>query len=144
MHRILLAVVLSSFLACSDADPTSVDEAALFEFSDVDPGLTFVIRLEDPVRIAQARAILSGAEADQIHVSGRIVKSRAAYNAAWSYHLDPPSIAFFENAVEVCDATMQYVEEHLDEVGGAFLPDNHWCPWSSKLTRELAARSGED
>jgi len=136
-HRILLSVILLTFLACSDAEPPVSDEAALFEFTDVDPGLTFVIRLEDPVRIAQARAILSGEEVDQIHVAGRIVKSTALYNGAWSYHLDQASVEFFANAVEVCDATMQYVEEHLDEVGDAFLPDSYWCPWSSKLTREL-------
>jgi len=137
MRRILLTVTALMLLACSGAEPTSVGEAALFEFTDVDPDLTFVIRLEDPVLIAQARSILGGEEVDRIHVSGLIVKSPALYNGAWSYHLDPQSIEFFENAIEVCDATMQYVEDHLDEVGGSFLPDSHWCPWSSKLTREL-------
>jgi len=133
----LLVCLALALLACSDADPTPVDEAALFEFRDVDPGVTFVIRLEDPTRIAEARAILSGDQVDRVHVSGRIVKGKALYNGAWSYHLDPESIEFFENSVEVCDATMQYVEEHLDEVGEAFLPDGIWCPWSSALTGEL-------
>ena len=49
----------------------------------------------------------------------------------------PDSIEFFDVAAEVCDATMRYVEEHLDEVGGAFLSGNRWCPWGSKLTGEL-------
>jgi hypothetical protein len=35
--------------------------------------------------------------------------------------------------MEVCDASMTYVEDHLDEVGGAFLPGAQWCPWDSKL-----------
>ena len=137
MHRLLLMLVSAAILACSGVDPTGGDEAALFEFTDVDPGLTFVIRLDDPVLIAEARSILGGDQVDRIHVAGLIVKAPALYNGAWSYHLDPASIEFFENAVEVCDATMQYVEDHLDEVGGAFLPGSQWCPWSSKLTREL-------
>jgi hypothetical protein len=40
-------------------------------------------------------------------------------------------------AIEVCDANMMYVEDHLDEAGGAFLPGNHWCPWDSRVTREV-------
>jgi hypothetical protein len=32
---------------------------------------------------------------------------------------------------------MQYIEEHLDEVGDMLLPNNVWCPWDSKLTKEL-------
>ncbi|MER6506540.1 hypothetical protein ABT158_06965 [Nonomuraea sp. NPDC001636] len=68
---------------------------------------------------------------------GRIVKRSVAYNARWSYHLQPETINFFDVAIEVCDASMTYVEDHLDEAGGAFLPGGHWCPWSSRLTREL-------
>jgi hypothetical protein len=48
-------------------------------------------------------------------------------------------VRFFEVAIEVCDATMPYVEDHLDEVGGAFLPGGYWCPWTSRLTREVPA-----
>ncbi len=71
---------------------------------------------------------------------GRIVKRRAPYNARWSYHLAPDTINFFHYAVEVCDATIPYAEEHVDEVGGAFLPGGHWCPghpaWSARWPRQ--------
>jgi hypothetical protein len=137
MRGSLLPLTAVLLLACSEAEPTGGDAAALFEFTDVTPGVGFVIRLEDPARIAEARAILRGEQLDRTHVLGRIVKTTAPYNSAWSYHLDPQSVEFFENSIEVCDATMQYVEDHLEEVGGAFLPDGFWCPWSSKLTREL-------
>jgi hypothetical protein len=50
---------------------------------------------------------------------------------------DPQSIEFFDVAAEVCDASMGYVQEHLGEIGDAFLPDSVWCPWGSELTREL-------
>ncbi|WP_433227073.1 hypothetical protein [Microtetraspora malaysiensis] len=39
--------------------------------------------------------------------------------------------------LRVCDATIPYVEDHLDEAGGAFLPGLVWCPWSSRLVREV-------
>ncbi|GAB4576945.1 MAG: hypothetical protein Tsb0019_03280 [Roseibium sp.] len=113
---------------------------AFFEMLDVEDN-SFVIKLWDPETIAHARRIVSGDETGAIHVMGKVVDSRVAYNPQWDYHLDPTSISFFENAVEVCDATIRYVEDHLSEVGGAFLPGAIWCPWTSKLVREL---SGEE
>jgi hypothetical protein len=46
-------------------------------------------------------------------------------------------VEFFDSALEVCDATIQYVEEHLDQVGGTFLPNSIWCPWRSRLIAEI-------
>ncbi|WPB77176.1 hypothetical protein KYC5002_50385 [Archangium violaceum] len=45
--------------------------------------------------------------------------------------------SFFDVAIEVCDADMGFVQEHLDEAGGAFLPGFLWCPWNSRLKREV-------
>lgn len=94
---------------------------------------TFVIQLIDEGITAHARQILSGVERKQVHVSGMVVKAPAPYNVPWNFYLSPESIAFFELAVEVCDASIRYVAEHLDEVGGAFLPDSRWCPWDHAL-----------
>src|SRR5690349_12176108 len=109
---------------------------AYFEFRDEDKTDRFVIKLTDSAKIAHARAILAGTERERVHVQGTVVPERASYNPAWSYHLKPESIDFFFNAVEVCDAAIRYVEENLEDVGGAFLPNAHWCPWHSRLTRE--------
>jgi len=89
----------------------------------------------------EARKILSGQITDSVHVKchGRIKKSRKDYNPNFSYHLDPSTITFFTMAIEVCDASMSYVEDHLDEACGAFLPGCFWCPWSSRLVREIEA-----
>ncbi|OJH33828.1 calmodulin [Cystobacter ferrugineus] len=97
----------------------------------------FVFELTDPAKIQQAQEILTGKEQAKVHVMGKIVKSRKPYNPNWDYHLDPASITFFQMAIEVCDANMGYVEDHLDEAGGAFLPGSFWCPWDSRLTREV-------
>jgi hypothetical protein len=97
----------------------------------------FTIMLTDTVRIQEARDIVSGIETDAISVIGTVVKAPAPYNPPWSYQLDPASIRFFEVAIEVCDASPEYVEDHLSEVGEAFLPGSVWCPWSSRVVAEM-------
>jgi hypothetical protein len=111
-------------------------EEAVFEFTDRTRA-RFVVRLTDPGRIAHARRVLSGEETDEVHVMGKIVKRDADHNPGWSYHLTPDSVRFFDAMFEICDASIPYVEDHLDEVGGAFLPGLIWCPWDSRLTREI-------
>jgi hypothetical protein len=115
---------------------------AYFAFKDSSEAGLFVFELNDAAKIAEARTILAGNETHKVHVSGTIVKSKASYNTNWNYHFAPDSIAFFEVATEVCDSTMRYVEDHLSDVGGAFLPKNHWCPWSSKLVKEVSPEMG--
>jgi hypothetical protein len=99
----------------------------------------FMIQLVEPHKIEHARRILRGEERSCVHVQGTIIKESAIYNPGWKYHSAPESIEFFEHVIEVCDASMQYVEEHLDEIGGSTLPGSHWCPWSSQLVDEVGA-----
>ena len=98
---------------------------------------TFVIALSDPQRIAEARRIEQGLETRRIHVLGVITTTAADYNPGWSYHYEPDTIEFFETAIEVCDASPRYVEAHLAEVGGSFLPGRRWCPWSSRVASKV-------
>lgn len=122
-------------------------ETAYFQFTDAArPQETFVIKLIDTAMIQQARDILNGKETEAIHVQGTIVKESADYNpfpysededGLWDFHLNPSSIRFFSMAAEVCDARALTIQEKLDEVGGSFLPNNVWCPWNSKLTKEI-------
>ncbi|MBM7116191.1 calmodulin [Archangium primigenium] len=100
-------------------------------------GQEFIFEVTDEARIQKARDILAGKEKNEIHVHGRLIKRRQPYNPKWDFHLDPATISFFMMAIEVCDANMQYVQDHLDEAGGAFLPGAHWCPWDSRLVREV-------
>ncbi|CEP09961.1 hypothetical protein [Parasitella parasitica] len=72
-----------------------------------------------------------------VHVQGRILKKRQPYNPRYDFSLDPDTTEFFNYADEVCDAELFYVEEHLDEVCGAFLPGCHYCPGASTLIREV-------
>lgn len=111
--------------------------AAYFEVETIEKGAPFVIRLDDPDLIQHARDLLSGATDKEPHVIGRIRKRSAPYNPRWSYFIDPESIQFFDFAIEVCDATFTYTEEHLDDACGPFLPGCMFCPWSSRLVREV-------
>ena len=110
--------------------------SAYFTFMQ-QPGQEFIFEITDPATIQKARDILSGKEKNEIHVMGRIIKSNKPYNPRFNFHLDPATIRFFMMAIEVCDANMTYVEEHLDEACGAFLPGCYWCPWDSRLVREV-------
>jgi hypothetical protein len=98
----------------------------------------FVIQVTKEADIQHARDLLSGEDTSRPHVMGQITKRPVAYNPGWSFHIDPTTISFFDMAIEVCDASTQYVEDHLDEAGGAFLPGCFWCPWASRVVEEVA------
>jgi hypothetical protein len=133
--RLLLATMAILSSCHSASDPGT----AYFKVAGATEADTFVIALTDPATIAEARALASGQEPSK-HVTGLVVSEAAPYNAPWSFHLDPASISFAEMSIEVCDAATTYVEEHLAEVGGAFLPGRRWCPWSSRVIAEVDAK----
>ena len=130
-------MALVGILGISFSAPAYAATPARFVLETPPAADQFVIELTDESKIQQARNILNGTQKDETHVMGRIRKIPAPYNSKWSYQLDPASISFFSFAIEVCDANIGYVEGHLDEAGGAFLPGLYWCPWSSRLVKEI-------
>ncbi|MFC5833834.1 calmodulin-binding protein [Nonomuraea insulae] len=139
MHSSLTRIlaVLAAIATFSVATPPAqAASPAYFVMTDITRE-EFVIQLTDPGKIQHARDLLSGSTTDEPHVIGRISKRSAPYNPRWSYHLQSDTIGFFEVAIEVCDATIPYVEDYLDEAGGPFLPGLVWCDWSSRLVREV-------
>ena len=108
-----------------------------FRFTDTNGEPRFVIQLVEPRKIEHARRILRGEERSRVHIQGTILKEPAIYDPGWRYHLAPESIECFERAIEVCDASMHYVAEHLNEVGGSTQPGSHWCPWSLQLVDDV-------
>ncbi|MEU6596124.1 BP74-related protein [Streptomyces flaveolus] len=128
----------ATMLTVGLAHPAQAADPAYFEFTDITHERA-IVRIDDPAKIQHARDLLSGVTDERPHLIGRIVKRQAPYNPRWSFHYNPDTVDFFDVAIEVCDATLPYVEDHLDEAGGAFLPGLHWCPWTSRLTREVLA-----
>lgn len=127
----------------SVADPglaeVASQEKAYFSFHQKSPKgelLHFIFEVRNPRTIEEMRSELKK-PASRRHVSGVIVPSRENYNSQWSFYLIPETVDLFEMQIEVCDANVTYVEAHLDEVGGSFLPRSFWCPWSSELETEL-------
>lgn len=113
----------------------SSTQSARFRVSDGFDS-NFFILLEDPAKIQEARRQIS--ERAGLHITGIIVKQTACWNPDWSYHFDPATIDFFENSMEVCDAAFWYVEENLEDAGGAFLPGLRFCPWGSSIVEEVS------
>ncbi|MFE9610952.1 calmodulin-binding protein [Streptomyces sp. NPDC006012] len=99
----------------------------------------FVIKLTKAGDIEHARELVAGETTDRPHVITRIVKRTADYNPRWSFHANPDTTQFFDDSIEVCDANIPYVEDHLDEAGGAFLPGLVWCDFDSRFIREIPA-----
>ncbi|MEU1470963.1 calmodulin-binding protein [Streptomyces sp. NPDC005761] len=116
----------------------AADAPAYFVMTDVTQK-EFVLKLTEADDIEHARDLLSGKTSEKPHVLTRVLKREAYHNPGWSYQNDPERTEFFDVAIEVCDATIPYVEDHLDEAGGAFLPGLYWCDWTSRLIRELPA-----
>ena len=133
MKPILLLAAIAMLTGCQGTKDAGT---AYFKVAGATEADTFVIALTDPATIAEARTLASGREPSK-HVTGLVVAAPAPYNAPWSFHLDPASISFAEMSIEVCDAATSYVETHLAEVGGAFLPGRRWCPWSSRVVEEI-------
>ncbi|MGH8000457.1 MAG: hypothetical protein ACREPR_13755 [Brasilonema sp.] len=138
VRRVLTVLAVVAMLGMGFSAPSYAATPARFVFDYPPSPDKFVIELTDEKLIQQARDILSGKETDKTHVFGRIKKSTAPYNPKWSYQLDPATISFFSYAIEVCDASIGYTEDHLDEAGGAFLPGAMWCPWGSRLVKEVS------
>lgn len=138
---VAVSFVQVPLLAQTTNTPVSpTPQATRFVFAQTDPKgreRFFVFELLDSSRIREAREIIANPGNRKNHVQGTVIQKPAAYNPEWSFHLAPNSIGFFENQIEVCDANVTYVQDHLDEVGGSFLPKSFWCPWSSRLVREI-------
>ncbi|KAI9302282.1 hypothetical protein BJ944DRAFT_270174 [Cunninghamella echinulata] len=135
----LLKIIVSCILLICSVTFAFAEEAYFTYTADRRDEFTF--KLTDSHKIEEARKILRGEEKYRIHPQGRIIKRPAPYNRKWTFHFDPNSINFMEVSLEVCDASAQYVEDHLDEACGAFLPGCYWCPWGGVLLKEVTPES---
>jgi hypothetical protein len=138
--KITVYALLPALVSCKSSSRSNAPSGtAYFQFGDSSHNDIFVFATDKPAIIQQARRILSGEDRTQAKVTGTIVKSEEAYNPGWSFHLDPNSVTFSQASAEACDATTEYVSEHLDDVGTKLLPANQWCPSTSQLIAEVSA-----
>lgn len=99
----------------------------------------FVFGVTDPAVVATLRAELGTGRALQGRQFDMTVKrGRTAYNPDWNFHVRPESVKLSFASIEVCDADPIEIEDNIELVGAALLPGYHWCPWSMRLSREVA------
>lgn len=134
--------VAAAVLVVSGGPVTAQTGDAYFEMSLPPSSEAIVLRLTDAATIQKARDILAGTETRATHVMGTVVKAPSFYSGRWRFHVDPASVRFFSFAIEVCDSSISGIDDNLDRVGSDLLPYQHWCPWNSKLVREIAPPAG--
>ena len=83
---------------------------------------SFIVKITDPTVIKQVLDELYGQR--HLIVGGVLNSGDGGFNSPWSWHLEPSSIKFGENYIEVCDARPSYIESHLAEWLG-----QRYCPW---------------
>jgi alkylglycerol monooxygenase len=118
----LLALGGFFVVGCGDSDRASRPYG---EFLVAVGQETFVLRATDPETIHLATENFSGR--NRQFPIGPLLTGDGGFNAPWSWHFDPDRARMTELAIEVCDGTPSYVDEHLaDFVSG-------YCPWSARV-----------
>jgi len=89
----------------------------------------------DPGVIAAARAELARPMGERsLRINGLIAASSGAENPPWKWHFVASEWKLENYNMELCDGQPSYVNDHLEE----WLRDvKGYCPWSSRVYREL-------
>ena len=123
MKRVLAtAAVLAtlSLAGCVPSGPT----VATFEVAG---DQTFAVELATPELIAHATELLAGTTTQGTIPIGKVVRGDdGGVNAPWSWHIDPATLEFADQTIEVCDGIPEYVED------GTVTSDSY-CPWSAVI-----------
>jgi len=113
----LLATLALS--GCAPAGPT----VATFEVAGQG---TYKIELATPELIQHVKDLKSGATEDGRIPVGTIVRDDPGVNAPWSWHIDPATLEFADQTIEICDGLPEYVEDMT-------LTSDVYCPWSAEV-----------
>ncbi len=109
--------------------PACVQPEAYFCVRDA-TGDSFVLRLDDQAKIDHARDVVRGIELERIHPATATMGGPISWNPGWQFHIPPEAVYFFDQALEICDASIAAVDQ-----GGP--PASTWCPWTSEIFIEL-------
>ena len=127
VEGLVLAAMAFVLAVCSSPTSPGLEGGMLATF-DVQ-GERYSIFITNPQTIEQVLALSNGQSNARIP-SGRLIKGREAYNAPWSWHIDPEDVQMAELTMELCDGLPSYVEKDIeywvDTVG-------RFCPWSAVL-----------
>ena len=132
-HAASLAVVavLAVGAAACDGGPAYPEDMAVFEV-DV-AGERFRIGLTSQTQIERAAALLASGAENNVH--GTLRRGSGRFNAPYSWHLDPATVAFPDLTMEVCDGRPQSdvqsdVDYWVDTV-------KYYCPWGARIVARV-------
>ena len=126
MARFLGPLALILVIAMGGCSGTSPDEGSA-DFVIAVGAETFVVRSTHAETIVQMREALAGRRTG--FPAGPLRTGNGGFNAPWSWHLDPAETRMVEAAIEICDGTPSYVEQHQAEFP-------HYCPWGARVVAE--------
>ena len=110
------ALAALALAGCVQSGPTVVT------FEVADQG-TYKVELITDEQIQHVKDLMAGSEEGRIPL-GTIVRDDPSVNAPWSWHIDPKTLEFADQAIEVCDGLPEYVEDGT-------LTSDTYCPWSA-------------
>jgi hypothetical protein len=128
----------------SPPDDAEGEQGAFFLFDCPPRSERFVLFLDDPSKIAEARAILS--DEYEAHIDGDIVDSHIYYNEPWNFYVDPASVNFLDDALAFAEQINQRVEARLGvgeiriigtQKRAVFSPNNIWHMGGARLLAQL-------
>ncbi|HNB56392.1 MAG TPA: hypothetical protein PKV06_05415, partial [bacterium] len=118
---IIFLIVLLTFGAlscsCKGSDVIKIpdDEFRYFLIATVGNDF-FIVRTSDSVIQSVADSLLLLPLTDRnMMIVGPIDRGNEDYNYDWNWHFKTNAWHFAETAMELCDGSPEYVEEHLDE-----------------------------
>jgi hypothetical protein len=117
----IIATALVASVALSGCVQQPHTPVATFQVVDE----TYKIELDTPELVEHAQALLDGEQVASIP-NGKVVRDDAGVNAPWSWHIDPSTLEFADQTIEVCDGLPSYVEDRT-------VTSDYYCPWSAKL-----------
>jgi hypothetical protein len=86
---------------------------------------TYKIELTTPELQQHAQDLLDGKDVASIP-NGKVVRDDPGVNAPWSWHIDPSTLEFADQTIEVCDGLPEYVEDGT-------VTSDYYCPWSAQI-----------
>jgi hypothetical protein len=119
-----VALAAGAVLALTSCVPTG-PTVATFEVAGGPQ--TYKIELDTPELIQHVKDLMAGSSAGRIP-NGKVDRSGGGVNAPWSWHIDPSTLEFADNTIEVCGGLPEYVADHT-------ITSDYYCPWSAKAIK---------
>lgn len=130
IRLLLFAALLLTGLTCSEsAAPPEPHMIVRFGYANDATGASdFVARAKRPGLLDSVRAELALPAEQRRFPIGPLRAAAAGENLGWSWAFVYDEWQLTDNAVELCDASPQYLQEHLAEWLASV---GHYCPWSA-------------